>query len=269
MNFAGDVSHRMATERAFFVVSALAFVASAALTIIGSRSMSGMGEMPMPGGWTMSMAWMRMRGQSWPAAAAAFLGMWVVMMAAMMLPSLVPMLARYRAAVGTSGATRLGRLTAWVGAGYFTVWIVAGLIAYAAGAALAAAEMQFPAFARAAPIAAGVVVLIAGALQFTAWKARHLAACRAAPARGSRLSADATAWRHGVQLGLHCIQSCVGLIAALLVLGIMDLRVMACVTAAITVERLAPGSCKRVARAVGAAVVGAGLLLTAHAAGFG
>jgi predicted metal-binding membrane protein len=47
-----------------------------------------MGEMPMPGRWTMPMAWMRMPGQTWPGAAASFLGMWVVMMVAMMLPSL-------------------------------------------------------------------------------------------------------------------------------------------------------------------------------------
>jgi len=40
----------------------------------------------MPGGWTMAMAWTRMPGQTWPGAAASFLGMWVVMMVAMMLP---------------------------------------------------------------------------------------------------------------------------------------------------------------------------------------
>ena len=84
----------MASERAsrhgFFGVSALLFVASAALTIALGESMSAMGEMPMPGGWTMSMAWMRMPGQTWPGAAASFLGMWVAMMVAMMLPSLVP-----------------------------------------------------------------------------------------------------------------------------------------------------------------------------------
>jgi predicted metal-binding membrane protein len=40
----------------------------------------------------MSMAWMRMSGQTWPVAAASFFGMWSVMMVAMMLPSLVPML---------------------------------------------------------------------------------------------------------------------------------------------------------------------------------
>jgi len=91
--------------------------------------MSAMGEMPMPGGWTMSMAWMRMPGQTWPVAAASFLGMWVVMMVAMMLPSLVPMLWRYRQAVGRTGETRLGWLTALVGVGYFLVWTVFGMAA--------------------------------------------------------------------------------------------------------------------------------------------
>jgi predicted metal-binding membrane protein len=43
--------------------------------------------MPMPDGWTMSMAWMRMSGLTWASTAASFLGMWVVMMVAMMLPS--------------------------------------------------------------------------------------------------------------------------------------------------------------------------------------
>jgi predicted metal-binding membrane protein len=84
--------------------------------------MSAIGEMPMPGGWTMSMAWMRMPGQTWPGAAASFLGMWVVMMVAMMLPSLLPMLWRYRQAVGRTGETHLGRLTALVGVGYLFVW---------------------------------------------------------------------------------------------------------------------------------------------------
>ena len=149
----------------------------------------------MPGGWTMSMAWMRMPGQTWPGAAASFLGMWIVMMVAMMLPSLVPMLWRYRQAVGGRGETRLGRLTALVGAGYFFVWTVFGMAAFPLGVALAALEMQQPALARAVPIAAGVVVLIAGALQFTAWKARHLACCREAPGRGRALPARR---RHGL-----------------------------------------------------------------------
>src|SRR5881409_315256 len=161
-----EISQHMVSERAsqqaFFGVSALLFAASAAVTIVWCASMSAMGEMPMPGGWTMSMAWMRMPGQTWPGTAASFLGMWVVMMVAMMLPSLVPMLWRYRQAVGRTGETRLGRLTALVGVGYFFVWTVFGMAAFPLGVALAAVEMQQPALARAVPIAVGVVVLIAG-----------------------------------------------------------------------------------------------------------
>src|SRR4029450_481635 len=106
------VSERV-SQQAFFGVSALLFAVSTAVTIVWCASMSGMGEMPMPGGWTMSMAWMRMPGQTWPGAAASFLGMWVAMMVAMKLPSLVFMLGRYRRAI--AGAPHRGRLTAVVG----------------------------------------------------------------------------------------------------------------------------------------------------------
>ncbi len=223
----------------------------------------------MPGGWTMSMAWMRTHARTWPAAATSFLGMWVVMMVAMMLPSLVPMLRRYRQAVGGTGEPRLGRLTALVGVGYFFVWTAFGIAAFPLGVALPAVEMRLPALARAVPIAVVVVVLIAGALQFTPWKARHLATCREAPGHGCTLAADAaTAWRHGLRLGRHCCHCCAGLMAILLVRGVMDLRVMAVVAAAITVERLAPAG-ERVARATGAVAVGAALLLIARAAVLG
>jgi predicted metal-binding membrane protein len=212
---------------------------------------------------------MRMPGGTWPGAAASFLGMWIVMMVAMMLPSLVPMLWRYRQAVGRTGETRLGPLTALVGVGYFFVWTVFGIAAFSLGTALAALEMQLSAPACAVPIAAGAVVLIAGALQLTAWKARHLAWCREAPGRGCTLPADAgTASRHGLRLGLHCCHCCAGLMAILLVIGVMDLRAMAVVAAAITVERLAPAG-ERVARATGAVAVGVGLVLVARAAGLG
>jgi predicted metal-binding membrane protein len=257
------------SERVFFFVSALLFAVSAAVTIVWCASMSEMGGMPMPGGWTMSMAWMPMPGQTWLGAAASFLAMWAVMMVAMMLPSLVSMLWRYRQAVGKTGETRLGWLTALVGVGYFVVWTVFGMAAFPLGVALAAVEMQQPELARAVPIAVGGVVLIAGALQFTAWKARHLACCREAPGRGSTLPADAgTAWRHGLRHGLHCSRCCAGLMVILLVIGVMDLRAMAVVAAAITVERLAPAG-ERVARITGTVVVGAGLFLIVRAAGLG
>ena len=255
------------SEPVFFGISALLFAAATAVTIVWCASMSAMGEMPMPGGWTMSAAWMRMPGQTWPGAAASFLGMWVVMMVAMMLPSLVPMLRRYRESVGRTGETQPGRLTALVAVGYFFVWTVFGMAVFPLGVALAAVEMQVPQLARAVPIAAGVVVLIAGALQFTAWKARHLACCREAPARGRTLPSGAgTAWRYGLRLGLHCGYCCAGLTAILLVIGVMDIRLMAVVAAAITAERLAPAG-ERVARAIGAAFAGAGLFLIGRAAG--
>ena len=256
-----------ASQYAFLGVSTLVLAASAAGTIGWCASMSAMDKMSMPGGWTMSMVWMRMPGQTWAAAGASFVGMWVVMMVAMMLPCLVPMLWRYRQALADTGKRRLGPLTALVGVGYFFVWTVLGMIAYPAGVALAAVEMQQAALANAVPIAAGVVVLIAGGLQFTAWKARQLACCRAAPGRGRALPADAgTAWRCGLRLGLHCSSCCATLTAILLVVGVMDLRVMAFVTAATTFERLAPAG-ERVARAIGALVVASGMWLIAQGAG--
>jgi predicted metal-binding membrane protein len=157
------------------------------------------------------------------------------------------------------------RLTALVGAGYFVVWALLGAAIFPLGAALAAIEMQQPILARAAPLAAGAVVLIAGLMQFTAWKADHLACFRAAP--GHSLPSDAaSAFRHGLRLGLHCAACSAGLTAILLVSGMMDLRVMAIVTAAITAERLLPSD-RRIARTIGAVACAAGLALVARAAG--
>jgi predicted metal-binding membrane protein len=257
------------SRRAFLSVSAIVFAASAAMTIVWCASMSAMGEMPMPGGWAMSMVWMRMPGQTWSGAAASFLGMWVVMMVAMMLPSLTPALWRYRQAIGRTGVTGLGRLTALAGVGYFSVWAMFGMIVFPLGVALAAIVMRQPAVARVVPIAAGAVVLAAGVLQCTAWKARHLTFCRDATGTGLTPTTDAgTAWRHGLRLGVHCSHSCAGLTAVVLGLGVMDLRVMAVAAAAITAEHLAPAGV-RVSRAIGAVGVGAGLFMIAVAAGVG
>jgi predicted metal-binding membrane protein len=213
------------------------------------------------------MMWMPMPGQTWLVAAASFIGMWVVMMIPMMLPSLVPMLWRYRQVV--SGGTRIGWLTALVGGGYYFVWTAIGVIVFPVGAALMALEMQQSQLARAVPTAVGVVVLLMGFLQLTAWKARQLSCCREPPVHCQTHSADAgTAWRHGLSLGFQCSRCCGGLMVILLVIGVMDLRAMAVVTAAITLERLAPAG-ERVARVVGAVVIGTGLLLIVRASGPG
>jgi predicted metal-binding integral membrane protein DUF2182 len=147
--------------------------------------------------------------------------------------------------------------------GYFFVWTVFGMADFPLGVALAAVE----------DAAAG-----AGARRSDRGRRGgpdrrrvpvHRVGCREAPGRDRTLPADAgTAWRHGLRLGLHCSYCCAGLTAILLVMGVMDLRAMAVVMAAITVERLAPAG-ERVARAIGAVVVGAGLFLIARAAGLG
>ncbi|HSS38497.1 MAG TPA: DUF2182 domain-containing protein [Polyangia bacterium] len=223
--------------------------------------------MPMPGGWEMSMAWMRMPGQTWAGAAASFLWMWAVMMVPMMSPSVIPMLSRYRRAVGPCGRPRLAALTALVAAGYFFVWTALGALVFPLGVALAAIEMRLPPVARAVPAVVGLVLLAAGALQLTPWKARQLACCRGELSGRPRLHAGAgAAWTHGARLGLQCARCCLALTIVLLVVGVMDLRAMVAVTAAVTVERLAPAG-ERFARAIGVVVVGAGVLMLARAAG--
>lgn len=223
---------------------------------MSGKSMSTTPGMTMPGGWTMSMAWMRMPGQTWQAAAASFLNMWIVMTLAMMLPALVPMLRRCRRPVVA-------------GIGYLLVWSLVGAAVFAAGAALAALEMRQTAMARAVPLAGGVIVLLAGLFQFTRWKARGLARCRRTLRHTEQtcheLSSDFGAvWRHGLRLGLLCTGCCANLMAVLLVIGVMDLRAMTIVTAAVSLERLAPAG-QRLARATGAVIAAAGAVLIARA----
>jgi predicted metal-binding membrane protein len=135
----------------------------------------------------------------------------------------------YRQAVGRTGETRLGRLTALVGVTYFFVRTVFGMAAFPLGVTLAAVEMQLPALARAVPITVGVVVLIAAALHSPRGRDITL------PAAGSPGARPYVAGghRHGLRLGLHCSYCCAGLTAILLVIGVMDLRGMAVVTAEI------------------------------------
>jgi len=250
-------------ERLFVGAGALLFLVSAGATIYLRGSMAG--AMAMPGGLAVTTPWARMPAQSWISAAASFIGMWVVMMAAMMLPSLLPVLTGYRRAVLGLGEPGPGVVTALAGAGYFLVWGVCGAVAYPLGAALAAGESQWPAVARSAPVATGVVLLLAGWFQMTRWKARHLECCRSAPSCGPAPTARVwNAWRYGLRLGFHCTLCCAGLMVSLLVTGVMDLAVMAVVACAITIERLAPWP-NLAARAGGTVLLGAGALAVARA----
>lgn len=219
----------------------------------------------MPGGWTMSMAWMRMPGQPWSAAAASFLGMWSVMMVAMMLPVLLPRLWHYRGVAGGSRTPGAGSKTALAAAGYLGVWTLIGIIIYPIGVALAMLEMRVPALARSVPLAGGVLTLIMGALQFTRWKVRRLSCCQTETvASCGTAPGTCGGLRDGVRMGVQCSQCCGNLMCICLVLGVMDLGVMAAVAAAITIERLATRS-HIAARAVGCCVIATGVSAIARA----
>lgn len=232
----------------FLVVFALLFIANVALMVVWCSSMSGMGVIPMPGDWAVSMMWIPMCGQTWLDAAASFVAMWIVMMMAMMLPSLA----------WTSWHAELDAIDlALLCLGYFSVWAFLGLTVFMVGTGLVAVAMRLSAFAQFMPFAAGVSILLAGIFQFSALKVHFLADCR-------QVLRSAPAFRQGLSLGSHCCCSCAGLTTVLLVFGMMDLRTMVAVTAAVTAERVVPAG-MRIAHATGALAIGAGALMIARA----
>jgi predicted metal-binding membrane protein len=157
-----------------------------------------------------------------------FVATWVLMMAAMMLPSLV------------SAARASGVAAAFVG-GYLGVWTGAGLVAYAVVEGVRSEDLGWLAWDRAGrPLAAGVI-LAAAAYQLTAAKAGCLQRCRSpvAPATDERPSAGADL-RAGLRHGASCVGCCAGLMAGLFALGVMSLTWMVAVATLITAERLLP-----------------------------
>jgi predicted metal-binding membrane protein len=235
-------------------------------------SMASMLMMPMPGGCTTSMIWMRMPGQTWGEVVMGFVAMWCAMTAAMMLPCLLPMLWRYRRAIRGSaepalepGCLRLHSLTARVALGYFGVYLLLGLCVLALGLTLAALVRLQPAVARLLPVLTGLVILVAGLNQFTRSKLQQLRQCRRAlPTLLGSHDSSSSAWQHGLRLGVLCAHCCAGLMIILLVLGMMELRWMVPITAAITLERLGPAG-EQVARASGVIAVTLGLLVLSRA----
>jgi predicted metal-binding membrane protein len=181
----------------------------------------------------MSMAWMRMPGQSWPSAAAMFMVMWLVMMAAMMGCSVLPVLARYRRTANSAAAAQMA-------AGYFFVYVVIGAAAYPLGVALAIAAMRLPALSQIIPLLSAVALLIAGAIQWTPWKMAHLLQCRDPLHCCASVGDETRPWRMGVRWGVSCARCCSGIMLTLFVLGMMNPWVILILTVVITLERLLP-----------------------------
>ena len=174
-----------------------------------------------------------------PGAFGFYISTWVVMMAAMMLPSAAPMVLTYRRmqrGKGPAGAT-----TAFV-AGYLLLWAATGFVAYGvleAGRSLAGG---FFAWDHAGRATAAVVLIAAAVYELTPAKNACLGRCRSpfafmmASWRGGRRGA----LRMGLEHGAWCLGCCWALMVGLFALGAMSLTWMLVVSALIAVEKLLP-----------------------------
>jgi predicted metal-binding membrane protein len=172
-------------------------------------------------------------GLSW------FLGTWVAMMAAMMLPSAVP------------AARRVARLarsapTVTFAAGYLAVWTGFGLAAYGLFRLVTSFDTGWLAWHESGPYIAGAVIVAAGIYELTPLKERFLRRCRT-PGGGS-----------GLQYGLECVGCCFGLMAALFALGVMSLFWMVVVAGVILAEKVLPHGV-RLSRMIAVALVVLGI----------
>jgi predicted metal-binding membrane protein len=218
--------------------------------------------MSMPGGWTMPMMWMAMPGQSLAASALFFLLMWQAMMIAMMLPSSWPMLELYSRVARHTGERRPMLNTFIAGAGYFTVWGAFGVIAFAAGFEVSREAMFSPQLSRWVPAAAGLSLIFAGIWQLTSLKQACLKHCREPLLLLGHVYKPGAwgAFRVGLHHGAFCAACCWALMLMQLILGAMNIAVMAAVATIIGVEKL----WKRgplLARMVGAISIVVGFIL--------
>ncbi|HEY3766102.1 MAG TPA: DUF2182 domain-containing protein [Gaiellales bacterium] len=223
-------------------VAAVTLAAAAAAWVVVVRQTDGMQSAPG----TMGLG------------AAAFVALWTVMMAAMMLPALVPLGVLYAdrddgRSVRAAGLA-LGYLLTWAGFG------VLALLA-SAGAGRIAAHHQTT-----ADRIGAVVLVAAGVYQLSPLKNRCLAMCRSPVHLMMHVGAYHGPARHiraGVYHGVYCVGCCWSLMVALIALGIMDLRWMAAFTVVITLERVWRHG-RRVALAAGIALIVLGLLVPGH-----
>ena len=189
-----------------------------------------------------------------------FLGVWVVMMAAMMLPSAIPTVALY-AGLARERA-RLGALL--FVAGYLVVWAAAGLAAFGLDAAAGHVPGDVLAWQRFGRWTAGAALLVAAGYQLTPLKDRCLSRCRApfALLLGSWRPGVLGGFRLGLWSGAWCVGCCWALMASLFALGVMSIAWTGLVAGLVAVEKILPW--RRVATAVTTApLFTLGLLLLA------
>ena len=169
-----------------------------------------------------------------------YVGIWMTMTAAMMLPTVLPhvaWLARRAPAVLFS-------------LGYLVVWTAYGLAAYGLYRLVTSLDTGWLAWDEAGPYVVGGVIVAAGLYELTPFKRRSLRRCR-------RLRDDAGAFRSGLEHGLDCVGCSGGLMLVLFAVGVMSLFWMAVIAAVIFVEKVLPrGFALTRAVAVGLVVLG-------------
>jgi predicted metal-binding membrane protein len=166
-----------------------------------------------------------------------FLVVWVVMMAAMMFPSVAPTVALYARMSTTS------RLTPVVfTSGYLLTWAAAGVVAWLIGAAGRNATGDSLAWAHAGRPLAGGTLILAAVYELTPLKNACLGRCRSPLGflLGSWRGGWSGALRMGAENGAWCVGCCWALMASLFALGVMSVTWMAVVAALIAVEKLLP-----------------------------
>ncbi|MGH2408899.1 MAG: DUF2182 domain-containing protein [Chloroflexota bacterium] len=200
--------------------------------------------------WAVVILWVRsslmmdaMPGRATLGDAASFAGMWLLMMAAMMVPALTPVVLLFRTMQrrrATQGSPAVPT-AAYVG-GYLVVWALAGIGADFVYSAAHAAGDHLRAGSGAVPYLGGGIIGLAGLYQFSPLKHVCLARCRSPfhmilhGWHEGRLGA----LRMGASHGAYCLGCCWGIMAVLFVVGLMNLGWMAALSVLIAVEKLTP-----------------------------
>jgi predicted metal-binding membrane protein len=163
----------------------------------------------------------------------SFLGIWLLMMTAMMLPSVTPFAAVYTQTFGERRASRIVALAA----GYLVVWSMVAIPAYALSRLTDRVLSDRPSIATAIAI---VVFSACGIYQLTPFKDRCLVHCRSPLATLMRYGTYRGARRDlrvGVHHGLYCVGCCWGLMTLLIAFGWMNVVAMVGLAVAVVVEK--------------------------------